>query len=469
MIVRSKSEAMNQPVAPGLHSDGKTRRLTDGQLNRTILAVSAPMIGEMILESSFAITDIFWVGKLGPAAVSVVGCTEAIVSIVLTLGVGLSVGTTAMVARRSGEGDHPSAEIAASQAMYLGVLLSICLGILGWLCAPRLLGYMGAPSPLVRSGSAYARLALGGSGAVILLFLNNAIFRSAGDAFIAMKVLLVANVINGLLAPLLIFGIGPFPRCGITGAALTTVVARSTGVIYQFYCMIRGAGRFRIKQWSLRPHFLVMWRLARMSSSGALQFLIANLSWLVLVRIAAFFGSTAIAAYTIASRVSMFLVLPSWGLSNAAAALVGQNMGAGNAHNAEMTVWRIGAWNTVILGCTGVALYVLATPVAEIFVHDPAAVQLTSSALRIFSFGNLASAYGMVMPQAFNGAGDTLMPLMLNICGFWLLELPLAWWLSIHTRWGVEGMFIAIVIAEMLIAITSVILFRRGRWKEAVV
>jgi putative MATE family efflux protein len=323
---------------------------------------------------------------------------------------------------------------------------------------------MGASPAIVSVGSGYARIALGGCGAILMLFLNNAIFRGAGDAAIAMRLLWVSNIINLVLDPCLIFGIGPFPRMGVTGAALATLTGRSIGVLYQFYRLLQGTERIHALARHLRLNVRVMARLLRVSLNGILQFAIANASWIGLVRIVSMFGAAAVAGYTISIRIVVFFILPSWGLSNAAATLVGQNLGAKRPDRAAAAVWRTGFYNMVFLGVIGIFFITFATPVARLFVSDPVVVPIAAAALRTLCCGNLGYAYGMVMLQAFNGAGDTFTPTVVNFFGFWVLELPLAWWLAVDLHLLAEGAFLAIVIAECSIAAASMVLFRRGRW-----
>jgi len=383
---------------------------------------------------------------------------------VFAIGLGVSMSTTAMVARRIGEKDPEDAAIAGVQAIVIGLVISLALGVPAGIYAPELLRLMGASPQIVASGSGYARIALGGCGAIIMLFLNNAIFRGAGDAAIAMRLLWVSNVINLVLDPCLIFGLGPFPRMGVTGAALATFTGRSIGVLYQFYRLLKGSERIHILTRHLRLNVRVMMSLLRVSVTGILQFAIANASWIVLVRIISIFGSAAVAGYTIAIRIVVFFILPSWGLSNAAATLVGQNLGAKRPDRAAQAVWQTGFYNMLFLGVIGIFFFTFATPVVKLFVSDPAVVPIAAIALRTFSCGNIGYAYGMVMLQAFNGAGDTLTPTIVNFFGFWVLELPLAWWLAVNLHWRAEGAFFAIVIAECSIAATGMVLFRRGRW-----
>jgi putative MATE family efflux protein len=445
---------------------GSHQDYTAGSLNRAILLLAVPMVLEMVLESLFAVVDVFWVGRLGANAIATVGLTESMLSLVFAVGMGLSLSTTAMVARRIGEKDREGAAVAGVQAIFLGLFISVAIGIPCLMYAPRLLRLMGASPDIVAIGSGYTRICLGGSCAVLLLFLNNAIFRGAGDAAIAMRLLWVSNIINLVLDPCLIFGWGPFPRMGVTGAALATFIGRSIGVLYQFYRLLKGTERIRILTRQIRVHWDVLLRLLRVSLTGILQFAIAHTSWIGLVRIVSIFGAAALAGYTIAIRVVVFVILPSWGLSNAAATLVGQNLGAGRPDRAEKAVWRTGLYNMIFLGSLGVFFMVFAEPVVRLFTHDPVVVPLAASCLRIVSYGNIGYAYAMVMLQAFNGAGDTVTPTIVNFFGFWLLEIPLAYWLAIPMHMRSNGAFWAIVIAEGSIAAVSAILFQRGRWKK---
>jgi putative MATE family efflux protein len=460
---------------PGLWSSirealrGSHQDYTTGNLNRAILLLAIPMVLEMVLESLFAVVDVLWVGRLGANAVATVGLTESLLALVFSIGIGLAMSTTAMVARRIGEKDPQDAAIAGAQAIFLGLLISLAIGIPSFIFAPQLLRLMGAPPEVIATGTGYARIALGGCGAIVMLFLNNAIFRGAGDAAIAMRLLWVSNILNLILDPCLIFGLGPFPRLGVTGAALATFSGRSLGVLYQFYRLMKGTERVRIPPSLLRLNPRVMWRLIRVSLTGILQFAIANTSWIAMVRIVSVFGAAALAGYTIAIRIVIFIILPSWGLSNAAATLVGQNLGARHPERAEQAVWRTGLYNMLFLGLIGVVFIFAATPLVRLFTHDPAVVPLAASALRILSYGNIAYAYGMVMMQAFNGAGDTVTPTIVNFFGFWILQIPLAWWLSLHHGLHSTGVFLSIVIAQAAVAATGMLLFRRGRWKRQMI
>ena len=466
------AEQVVVPVAPppiwssirealrGSHQD-----FTAGSLNRAILLLAIPMILEMVLESLFAVVDVFWVGRLGADAVATVGLTESLLSLVFAIGLGLSLSTTAMVARRIGEKDPAAAAVAGVQAILLGLTVSVLVGVPCSFYAPNLLRLMGASPQIVSVGSGYARIALGGGGVIMMLFLNNAIFRGAGDAAIAMRLLWVSNIINLVLDPCLIFGWGPFPKLGVTGAAVATFTGRSIGVLYQFYRLLRGTERIRILTSQLQVNFQVLLRLLRVSLTGILQFAIAHTSWIGLVRIVSVFGSAALAGYTIAIRILIFAILPSWGLSNAAATLVGQNLGAKQPDRAQISVWRTGFYNMLFLGFIGVIFLLFATPIIRLFTNDPVVVPLAAACLRILSYGNIGYAYGMVMLQAFNGAGDTVTPTIVHFFGFWMLEIPLAYFLAIPAHVGANGVYISIVVAEAAIAAAGILLFRRGRWK----
>lgn len=444
---------------------GSHQDFTKGSLNRAILLLAIPMVLEMVLESLFAVVDVFWVGRIGADAVATVGLTESMLLLVFAIGMGLSLSTTAMVARRIGEGDPQDAAVAGMQAIFLGLIISAVIGVPCLIYAPNLLRLMGATPDIVAVGSGYARIALGGSGVVLMLFLNNAIFRGAGDAAIAMRLLWLSNIINLILDPCLIFGLGPFHKFGVTGAALATFTGRGIGVLYQFYRVLAGTERIRILRRQIRVNWLVLVRLFRVSLTGIGQFAIAQTSWIGLVRIVSLFGADAVAGYTIAVRIMIFAILPSWGLSNAAATLVGQNLGAKQPERAETSVWRTGFYNMLFLGSVGVAFLLFAEPIVRMFTSDPQIVRLAASALRILSYGNIGYAYEMVMLQAFNGAGDTITPTVVNFFGFWLFEIPLAYWLAIQRGFHASGVYWSITIAEALIAVASILLFRRGRWK----
>jgi putative MATE family efflux protein len=469
--LQSQEGAQSGPPPPMWQSireaiRGSHQDFTTGNLNRAIILLAIPMVLEMVLESLFAVVDVFWVGRLGADAVATIGLTESLLSLVFAVGLGLSMSTTAMVARRIGEKDPAGAADAGVQAIAIGLVVSVLIGVPCLIYAPNLLHLMGASPQIVATGGGYARIALGGSGAIMLLFLNNAIFRGAGDAAIAMRLLWVSNIINLVLDPCLIFGWGPFPKLGVTGAALATFTGRSIGVAYQFYRLLRGTERLRILRSQLRIHLSVMLRLIRVSLTGIAQFAIAHTSWIGLVRIVSIFGSAALAGYTIAIRIVIFVILPSWGLSNAAATLVGQNLGAKQPDRAAASVWRTGTYNVIFLGVIGVIFLIFAEPIVRLFTNDPEVIPQAASCLRMVSYGNLGYAYFMVMLQAFNGAGDTVTPTIVNFFGFWLFEIPVAYYLALHTSMRANGVYASIAIAETAMAIASIILFKQGRWKR---
>jgi putative MATE family efflux protein len=445
---------------------GTHRDYTEGGIGRAITLLAIPMVLEMVMESMFGVTDMFWVSHLGKDAVATVALTESMLTLIFVVAMGLSMATTAFVARRIGEKDPEGAAIAAVQAMSIGVLVSILSGICGILFARQLLGAMGATAAIIQTGQRYTAVLLGGTVTILMLFLTNAVFRGAGDAAIAMRVLWVANIINMTLDPCFIFGLGPFPKLGVEGAAVATTIGRGCGVLYQLTVLLSGQGRVVIRGPHIRFHAAVMWRLLRVSFSGMFQFLLSMGSWVALVRMIALFGAAALAGYAIAIRVVVFFILPSWGMSNAAATLVGQNLGAGKPGRAEISVWRAGFYNMLFLGGVAVLCLIFAEPIIRLFTSDPVVLPIGVSCIRIVSFGNVCYAYGMVMVQAFNGAGDTFTPMIINLFCYWLFQLPLAWTLARHTRLAATGVFLAIPIAETGIAVVSILVFRRGRWKK---
>jgi MATE family, multidrug efflux pump len=445
---------------------GSQRDFTEGGLRRAIFLLAIPMVLEMLMESLFAIVDVFWVAHLGANAMATVGLTESVLMLVYCGAMGLSMAATAMVARRIGERDTDGASIAAIQALIAGTCASIFVAIGGSIAAPKLLSIMGASPDVIAIGGRYAAIMMASSVSIVLLFLNNGVFRGAGDAAIAMRVLWLSNFINLCLDPLLIFGLGPFPKLGVTGAAVSTTIGRSIGVVFQLWILFGGKGRVKILANQFRLRWDVMKRLVRVALNGMFQYAIGQTSWMVLVRIVSSFGSVAVAGYTVAIRIIIFVILPSWGLSGAAATLVGQNLGAGKPERAERSVWLTGLYNMLFLGGVAVVFIVFPEPIIRIFTNDPDVVPIGVNCLRIVSYGNLAYAYGMVMVQSFNGAGDTFTPTMVNIFGYWLFQIPVAYFLSFHTTLGPKGVFAAIPIAETAIAIIGVALFRQGRWKK---
>ncbi|HJS44588.1 MAG TPA: MATE family efflux transporter [Gemmatimonadales bacterium] len=444
----------------GTHHD-----YTSGPIGRAIILLAVPMVLEMVMESVFAVVDIFWVGHIGPDAVATVGLTESMLTVVYTVAMGLSIGVTAMVARRIGEKNPEGAAEAAVQGIALGVIVAAILGVAGAWFAPDLLGLMGASPAVIVTGQTYTRVMLGGNVVILLLFLINAVFRGAGDAAIAMRVLWLANWINIILGPLLIFGVGPFPELGVTGAAVATTIGRGTGVLYQLYRLWRRDGRVVIHGHQIRLKPAVMRTLLRLSGTGTFQVFVGMASWIGLTRINASFGTDALAGYQIAIRIIIFALLPSWGLANAAATMVGQALGAGKPERGEQAVWKAAFYNVVFLGVAGLAFITFANPIAHVFTDDADVARIAADCLRIISYGYLFYAYGMVLTNSFNGAGDTWTPTWINLVCFWLWEIPLAWVLARRLELGPQGVAWAVTIAFSTLAVASAVLFRRGRWK----
>jgi putative MATE family efflux protein len=438
---------------------------TAGPIGRALMLLAVPMVLEVALESVFAVVNVFWVGRLGPGAVATVGLTEAMFSCIYALGMGLGIGATAMVARRIGEKNPEGAARAAVQAIALGVLMAIPIAVAGGIFAPDLLRLMGADAAVVADGAGFTRIMFAGNIVVLLLFLINAIFRGAGDAAIAMRSLWVANICNLVLDPLLIFGIGPFPELGLTGAAVATTIGRGMGVAYQFYRLAERNNRFTIRRSHLRLDPPLLSSMLRLSGTGMFQILIGTTSWIGLIRVISTFGSVALAGYTVTMRIVIFAILPAWGMSNAAATMVGQALGAGKPERAERAVWRAALYNLAFLGSLGLVFVVGAPWLVNPFSPDPEVRRIATLGLRIIAAGFPFYAYGMVLTSSFNGAGDTWTPTWLNLFCFWLWEVPLAWVLSKHLGWGPTGVFVAVAVAFSTLAMVSAMLFRKGRWK----
>lgn len=452
---------------------GSHRSYTTGPIGRSILLLAIPMVLEMLMESVFAVVDIYWVshleGGVATDAVATVGLTESMLTIVYALAIGLSIGAMAMVARRIGEGNPDGAARAAAQALALALGVSVVIGAIGALLAPKLLGLMGGSQWAIEHGVAFTRVMLAGNVTVVMLFMINAIFRGAGDAAIAMRTLWLANWINILLGPCLIFGLGPFPKLGIVGAAIATNIGRGTGALFALMKLFRKGGRFTVERRHLRIEPSIIGRLIRLSATGTFQVFIGMASWIGLVRIISSFGSNALAGYTVGIRVILFALLPSWGMANAAATMVGQALGAGNPERAERAVWKAGFYNMIFLGLVGVLFIVFAPYIIGLYTEDPEVARYGIDCLRIVSYGFLFYAYGMVLGQSFNGAGDTWTPTIINLFVFWLWEIPLGYLLGIYLNLGPQGVFIAITIAFSTLAVVSAIVFRRGHWKKRVV
>ncbi len=427
------------------------------------------MVLEMLMQSVFELADIFFVSRLGADAIAAVGLTASLLILVFAVGMGLSMAATAMVARRMGEKDPEAASVAAFQVLMLGVLVSLPMAVGGAIFAPELLRLMGATEAVVAVGAPYCALLFGTNAVILLLFLINAIFRGAGDAVQAMRALGLANALNIILDPLLIFGLGPFPEMGITGAALATVIGRAVGVAYQLGVLRRGVGRLHLNRAAVRFNGEVMQRMLRISGPGVVQYLVSSASWIVIIRLVAVFGSAAVAGYTIGVRVVLFALLPSWGMGNAAATLVGQNLGAEQPARAERAVWITSFYNAVFLTLVAVGLLFVAEPIMRFFTDEAAVVRIGTDFLRILAFSYPAFAFGMVTVQAFNGAGDTVTPTWINLFTAWLFQLPLAWALAHGLGLGVEGIFIAIALAQAALAVVGVLVFRKGWWKAKVV
>ena len=444
---------------------GTEQDFTEGKLSRAIILLSIPAILEMVMESVFVIADIFFVSKLGADAVATVGLTESMITIIYAIAIGLGTATTSIVSRRIGEKNPDSASVAAFQAILTGLIVSLLIAIPGAIFAENLLGMMGASKNIIDNMSGYTRIMLGGNVVIMMLFIINAIFRSAGDAAVAMKVLWIGNIINIILDPCLIFGLGPFPHMGVTGAALATNIGRGTAVIVQFYLLFFGKKRIQLSFSHLKVDFKIMMKLLKLSVGSIGQNLISTSSWIALVRIISIFGSEVVAGYTIAIRIIGFTILPSWGLSNASSTLVGQNLGAKKPERAEKAVWITSWVNMILLGAIGLVLVLFPEPFIRLFINNENVIKSGVTGLRIISIGFIAYGLGMVLVNSFNGAGDTSTPLKINIFAFWLIEIPLAWVLAIKLGFEEEGVFVAIVIAESIMTLTAWLVFRRGKWK----
>ncbi len=445
---------------------GTEQDFTEGSLTRGITLLAIPTVLEMAMESTFGLVDGLWVARLGADALAAVGLTEALVILIFTIALGLSMAATATVSRRIGEKDPEGAAIAAVQAIGFGAVISMATGVAGAFYARRLLGLMNASPGVIATGSTYAAVMLGGNASILLLFLTNGVVRGSGDAAVAMRVLGLANLINLVLDPCLIYGWGFFPKLGVLGAAVATTTGRSIGVLYQIWVLFGGRGRVTVCRRHLRVDWPVMGRLLRVSVPAMLQYFVATASWISLARINALFGSAAVAGYTVGLRIILFAILPSWGISSAAATLVGQNPGAKRPERSEHAVWLAGAYNMAFLTAVGVALFLLAGIIVRRFTDDPAVAPIAVTCLQYVTLGYPFYAWGMVMEQAFNGAGDTSTPTWINLFCYWMLQIPLAWWLARSVGFGPRGVYVGICGAESVLVVVSVIMFRRGRWKS---
>lgn len=463
-----KSETRLQRIGRILRQaiQGEEQDFTHGSIDRAIVLLSIPMVLEMAMESLFAVADAFFVAKIGVDAVATVGLTEGILTLVYSLGIGLSSAATAMVARRIGEGNREAAAVAGAQTILIGLFISCLIAIPGYLFAYDILYLMSENEALAQSGQYYTRIMLTCNLPILLLWMLNGIFRGAGDAATAMRALWIANGVNILLDPFLIFGIGPFPEMGVAGAAIATTIGRSVGVAYQLYQLFRVGRIIHIRLVHFRVQLNIIGRLLNLSGGSTGQYLIASASWIFMIKILAYFGSDVVAGYTIAIRIILFTILPSWGMANAAATLVGQNLGAKSPERAEKSTWRAAYFNMCYMGFVGLTYFAAAPWLIRIFTHEPMVVASGALALRIIASGYIFYGYGMVLLQAINGAGDTYTPTFLNFICFWLLEMPLAWALAIYWHWGETGVYLSIVTAESVLALGAIWIFRRGAWKK---
>lgn len=444
---------------------GVEQEYTSGSINRAIFMLSVPMILEMAMESLFAVVDVFFVSKLGVDAVATVGLTESMLTLIYSIAMGLGMGATAIVARRVGEKNPDGAAHSGMQAIYVGLFFSIIISLVGIFFAKDLLLLMGAEVRVAENNYRYTQLLMGGNIVIMMLFLINGVFRGAGDATIAMRSLWIANALNIVLCPILINGWGPIPAYGLTGAAMATTIGRGSGVIYQVYHLFKGKGMIKILRRHIGIDMPIIANIIKIASGGTAQFLIASASWVFLVRILSSFGSDALAGYTIGIRVIVFAILPAWGMANAAATLVGQNLGAKKPDRAEQSVWKTARYNMIFLVTIAIIFFTCAEWIIKLFTHEPAVVENGVHCLRLVSLGYAFYGYGMVVSQSFNGAGDTKTPTIINLFGFWAFQIPLAYVLAKVVNWGPSGVYAAISIAESAIAIVAILIFRRGKWK----
>jgi len=438
---------------------------TVGPIGRALGLLAIPMMLEMAMEAIFAVVDIAFVSRLGTNAIAAVGLTEALITVLYAVAIGLGMAVTAMVARRIGAQDRDAAARVTGQAIYVGGVLAIVIGICGVIYAADLLRMMGASEDVIAEGQGFMAMLLGGSASILYLFLLNAAFRGAGDAPVALRSLTLANAINIGLDPCLIFGLGPFPEMGVTGAAVATTIGRGVGVMYLVYSLFGGNGRLQLQLKHLLPAPQLMLRMIRISAGGIGQFLISTSSWIAVMRIVAMYGSAPIAAYTVGLRLIEFALLPAWGLGNAAATLVGQNLGAEKPERAERSVWRASKYNAIFMAAIGIVMIALAPQIVSLFSTEPEVIHYGTSCLRILGVGYPMYAVGMIIIQALNGAGDTTTPSIMNFICFWLLQIPLAYWLATAVGLGPNGVFLAIVIAESILTVMGVAVFRTGKWR----
>jgi putative MATE family efflux protein len=444
---------------------GDVTDFTSGSINRAIFLLAVPMILEMVLESLFAIVDIYFVNKVGIEASSTVVLTEASLTILYSVAWGLSIGVTALVARRAGEKNFKAASDIAAQAILLGVFLSVIISVIGFIFPKEILSLMGASDKVATENYLFTQIMLTGNIVIVLLFINNAVFRGVGNASIAMKALLLANAINIVLDPLLILGIGPFPKMGVIGAAVATTTGRTIAVLYQFYHLFNGKSliKLALKQFVIKINLIRS--ILNTSAGGMFQFIIGSCSWIFLAMIIAESGTAAVSGYGTAIRICIFTILPAWGLANAAATLVGQNLGANQPDRAEKSVWRTAFMAFCFFAAVAVVFFLFGEQLMRFFTSDEAAVDAGTECLHILAIGYVFFAYGMIISQAFNGAGDTRTPTYINLFVFWLLQIPLAWLLAKFLKMGPTGVYIAIGVSESILAVVSIVIFRKGKWK----
>ena len=444
---------------------GKEYDYTQGSLSTAIFLLAIPMVFEMVMESVFALVDIYFVSQVSTNAVATIGLTESVVSLIYAVAVGISMAATAVVSRRIGEGDQKGAKNAATQVIYLGLGVSIVFSLVGIYFAKEILGLMKASPDLIEEGYQYTQILIGGNTTIVLLFLINAIFRGAGNASYAMWVLIFSNALNIILDPLFIFGIGPFPELGVKGAAVATTIGRGSAVILQLLLLWLGKSRVQLALRHLKLQLAIVSNLIRISWGGIGQFLIGTSSWVFLMRIMSEFGSEVLAGYTIAIRIVIFCLMPAWGLSNAAATLVGQNLGANAPDRAAKTVWQTSKYNALFMGTLSILFLVWSKPIVSIFSPVEEVINTGSLCLRVFALGYVFYSFGMVLIQSFNGAGDTKTPTYINFVCFWMFQLPLAYFTALSLEWGPVGVMISIVLAEILLTLISAYYFRLGKWK----
>ncbi|MCQ0112167.1 putative efflux protein, MATE family [Zhouia amylolytica] len=444
---------------------GKEMDFTKGSIRKAIFMLSIPMILEMCMESVFALVDIAYVSQVSTNAVATVGLTESVITLVYAVAVGLSMAATAIVARRIGEKDHVGANQAAVQVIILGVLVAIVVSTIGIVFPKEILSLMGGESDLVEEGYRYTQILFGGNITIVLLFLINAIFRGAGNASMAMWALVLSNGLNIILDPIFIFGLGPIPEYGVAGAAIATTIGRGTAVVFQLFVLFYGATRIKLAFKDLVIRTQIMLRLIKVSLGGIGQFLIGTSSWIFLMRIMSEFGSEVLAGYTISIRIMMFTLMPSWGMSNAAATLVGQNLGANQPERAEISVWKTSKYNAYFMIIVSVLYLFFARSIIGWFSEVPEVVKYGAMSLQIVAAGYVLYAYGMTLTNAFNGAGDTKTPTIINFFCFWMFQLPFAYFAALTMEWGPKGVFWGIMLAESLIALVAIYWFKKGKWK----